>query len=100
MPEIKRSTAAARASLPHAARLDGRGNDVVAFATSKVPGWVTLIDRPRSEVFAAAYRALVLELASVGAGVLLILLILVFVARRSRREAETAEPACTLRGAG
>ncbi len=69
--------------------VDGRGDDVVAFATSKVPGWVTLIDRPRSSVFAAAFRALLLELASVGAGLLMILLILVVVARRSRRDADT-----------
>ena len=66
--------------------LNGHGEDVVAFATSKVPDWVTVIDRPRSTVFAAALRALVLELASVGAGVLLILVILTFVVRRSHRE--------------
>ena len=81
--------APAAASCRHSTGLDGRGEDVVAFATSKVPGWVTLIDRPRSTVFAAAYRALVLELASMAAGVLLILLTLVFVVRRSRRESET-----------
>ena len=75
--------------LPRTSGIDGHGEDVVAFATSKIPGWVTLIDRPRSTVFAAAIRALVLELVSVGAGVLLILLTLVYVARRSRREAET-----------
>ena len=51
-----------------------------------MPDWVTVIDRPRSTVFAAALRALVLELASMGAGVLLILVILTFVVRRSRRE--------------
>jgi len=68
--------------------LDGRGSDVVAFATSTVPGWVTAIDRPRSTVFAAAQRALALELASVGAGILLVFVILGFVVRRSRRETE------------
>ena len=52
-----------------------------------MPGWVTLIDRPRSTVFAAARRSLTLELASMGAGVVLILLTLAFVVRRSRREA-------------
>jgi anti-sigma regulatory factor (Ser/Thr protein kinase)/GAF domain-containing protein len=69
--------------------LDGQGDDVVAFATSKVPGWVTVIDRPSSSVFAPARRALFLELGSVLAGVLLVLAILVFVARRARRDAET-----------
>jgi anti-sigma regulatory factor (Ser/Thr protein kinase)/GAF domain-containing protein len=68
--------------------LDGRGGDVVAFATSRVPGWVTVIDRPRSSVFADARRALLLELASVFAAVVLVLAILVFVARRARRESE------------
>ena len=67
--------------------LDGQGDDVVAYATSKLAGWVTLIDRPRSEVFAAPLRALILELASVGAGVLLVLVLFVVVIRRSRREA-------------
>ena len=74
--------------LAHSAGLNGQGKDVVAFATSKVPDWVTLIDRPRSAVFAAALRGLILELTSMGAGVLLILVILTFVARRSRRESE------------
>jgi anti-sigma regulatory factor (Ser/Thr protein kinase)/GAF domain-containing protein len=68
--------------------LDGRGDDVVAFATSQVPGWVTVIDRPRSSVFADARRALVLELGSVLAAVVLVIAILVFVARRARRDSE------------
>jgi anti-sigma regulatory factor (Ser/Thr protein kinase) len=74
--------------LPDTNGVDNGSHHVVAFATSRVPGWVTLIDRPRSSVFAAAYRALILELASMGAGVLLILLTLSFVVRRSRRESE------------
>jgi len=68
--------------------LDGRGGDVVAFATSPVPGWVTVIDRPRSSVFADARRALLLELGSVLAAVVLVIAILVFVARRARRDSE------------
>ncbi len=68
--------------------LDGRGDEVVAFATSRVPGWVTVIDRPRSSVFADARRALVFELASVCAGLLVVLAILFFVARRARRDSE------------
>jgi hypothetical protein len=66
----------------------GGGDDVVAFATAPVPGWVTAIDRPRSSVFASARRALFLELGSVFAAVLLVLATLVFVTRRARREAE------------
>ena len=67
-----KATGTGEGVLANSSGVDSRGNEVVAFATSKVPGWVTLIDRPRSEVFAAAYRALVLELASMAAGVLLI----------------------------
>ncbi|MGE5272521.1 MAG: SpoIIE family protein phosphatase [Verrucomicrobiota bacterium] len=66
--------------------LDGRGDDVVAFATSRVPGWVTVIDRPRSSVFSDARRALALEFASVIGALLLVIAILVFVARRARRD--------------
>jgi len=71
--------------------LNGKGDDVVAYATSKLAGWVTVIDRPRSSVFAAAQHALILELVSVGAGVLLVLSLLVFVVRRSRRDSEEQE---------
>jgi anti-sigma regulatory factor (Ser/Thr protein kinase) len=74
--------------LARSSGLNEDSDDVVAFATSNVPGWLTLIDRPRSMVFAAAYRALVLELASMGVGVLLILATLTFLVRRSRRDAE------------
>lgn len=74
--------------LSHTPGVDGQGDDVIAFATSNVPDWVSLIDRPRSTVFAAAQRALILELASMGAGVLLILGLLVFVVRRARRDSE------------
>ena len=72
--------------LPSTSGLDGRGDDVVAFATSRVPGWVAVIDRPSSSVFADARRALALEFGSVIAGLLLVIAILVFVARRARRE--------------
>ena len=68
--------------------LDGDGSDVVAFATSKISGWTTVIDRPRATVFAPALRALILELASVGIGVLLVIAILLFVMRRSTRDIE------------
>lgn len=68
--------------------LNGDGDDVVAFAASRVPAWVTVIDRPRSAVFADARRSLFLELGSLAAGLLLVIAILVFVARRARRDSE------------
>ena len=68
--------------------LNAQGSDVVAFATSKTADWVTVIDRPGSVVFAAAFRALALDLASVGAGVVIVLLMVFLVARRSRRETD------------
>jgi serine phosphatase RsbU (regulator of sigma subunit)/anti-sigma regulatory factor (Ser/Thr protein kinase) len=68
--------------------LEGSGDHVVAFAAAGVPGWVTAIDRSRSSVYASARHALLLELVSVLAAVLLVVAILVFVTRRARREAE------------
>ncbi len=68
--------------------LDGASGHVVAFATSTIPDWKIVIDRPRSAVFAAARRGLVLELVSIVAPSLLILALLVWILRRARREAE------------
>lgn len=67
--------------------LDGGSGHVVAFATSTVPDWKIIIDRPRSAVFAAARRGLIFELISIGAAGLLILSLFVWIARRARREA-------------
>ena len=49
---------------------------------------MTVIERPRSVVFAAARRALVLEFASVIAAVLVVFLILALMLRRSRSDTE------------
>ena len=49
--------------LPDARGLDGRSGHLVAYATATTPGWTIVIDRPRSAVFAAAWRGLMLELA-------------------------------------
>lgn len=68
--------------------LDGEGDDVVAFAMARVPGWVAAIDRPRSSVFASARRAFFLELGSILAAVLLVLVILFIVTRRAGRKAD------------
>jgi anti-sigma regulatory factor (Ser/Thr protein kinase) len=67
---------------------DGSGDDVVAFATARVPGWVTAIDRPAPSVYASARHAFFLELGSVLAAVVLVLAILAFVIQRARRDAE------------
>ena len=45
--------------------LDGSADRAVAFANSKAPGWITVIDRPRSALFASAQRSLELEMASI-----------------------------------
>jgi serine phosphatase RsbU (regulator of sigma subunit)/anti-sigma regulatory factor (Ser/Thr protein kinase) len=64
--------------------LDGDGGHVVAYATAAVPGWKVVIDQPGSTVFAAARRALVLELAlTAGAAALVLALILWAYARSS-----------------
>ena len=61
---------------------------MVAFATVKLPRWLILIDRPRAVVFGAARHALYLELASVGAAVLLVLVLIGFVLWRARRDGD------------
>jgi serine phosphatase RsbU (regulator of sigma subunit)/anti-sigma regulatory factor (Ser/Thr protein kinase) len=67
--------------------LSGSGGRVVAYSTSPLPGWISVIDRSPSSVFASARRALLLELLSIiGAAVLLIAL-LVWVSRRVNRNA-------------
>ena len=65
--------------------LDGRGNDVVAFALARVPAWTVVIDRPRSAVDAAALHSFELQLASVGAVALVVFFMVTFVVVRSRR---------------
>jgi anti-sigma regulatory factor (Ser/Thr protein kinase) len=67
---------------------DDEGDDVIAFAVARVPGWVTAIDRPRPSVFASARRAFFLELGSVLAAVLLVLAILAVATRRAGRKAD------------
>jgi anti-sigma regulatory factor (Ser/Thr protein kinase) len=65
--------------------LAGTGHDVVAYATATVPAWEIVIDRPRSGVFAAAWRSLELELGLVGAALVAVLGMVGFVVRRARR---------------
>lgn len=67
--------------------LDGSGGRVVAYATSPQPGWITVIDRSSGSVFSAARRSLELELVSIAAALLLVLGLLIWVYRRSKRNA-------------
>ena len=71
--------------------LDGSPGRVVAYATAAVPAWRIVIDRSRSSVDAAAFRSLILELASVAAVALLVFALVAYVVRRSRRDAELQE---------
>ena len=68
--------------------LDGSSGRVVAYANSKAPGWTTVIDRPRSTVFAPARDSLLLELVVIGAAALAVLCIIGWALLRSRREQE------------
>jgi len=85
---VHRMTHRTSGVLSNTAGLGGSGGHVVAYATSPVSGWTSVIDRPRSSVFAAALRALLLELVSVGAALLLVVSILIVIARRSRRDSQ------------
>ena len=67
--------------------LDGESGHVLAFARAKVPGWTVILDRPRSEVFAAARRTLVLEILLLGGVALLDLILLLWIVSRARSEA-------------
>ena len=67
--------------------LDRSGGHVVAYSTSPLPGWTTVIDRSAGSVFASARRSLALELASIAAALLLVLGLLIWVYRRSNRNA-------------
>src|SRR5579871_4380847 len=67
---------------------EGESHHLVAFANASTPGWTIAIDRKESGVYAVARRSLILELASLGAAVGIVLLILVLIVRRSRRELE------------
>jgi serine phosphatase RsbU (regulator of sigma subunit) len=70
--------------------LNGQHGHVLAFARAKVPQWTVILDRPRSEVFAAPRRTLLLEIALLGGVALLDLAILLWIFRRARAEAHVA----------
>ena len=66
---------------------DGSSGRVVVWASSPKAGWIIAIDRPRSSVFAAARRALILDLALIAGLALLLVALMTWVARRAQREA-------------
>lgn len=70
--------------------LDGQSGHVVASAPSRIPGWQTVIDRPRSAVFAAARRSLALELISIAAATLIAVALMAWIITRSRRSEAVA----------
>ncbi len=82
---VKRVWSESTGIVPATAGLNGQRDDAVAFARAAIPDWVIVIAQPRSTLFAAATRALLLELASLGAVVLLVGVVLVVLVRRSRR---------------
>jgi serine phosphatase RsbU (regulator of sigma subunit) len=67
--------------------LDGESGHVLAFARARVPGWTVILDRPRSDIFAAARRTLVLETFLLGGVALLDLILLLWIVSRARSEA-------------
>jgi serine phosphatase RsbU (regulator of sigma subunit)/anti-sigma regulatory factor (Ser/Thr protein kinase) len=71
--------------------LDGSDGRVVAFATSRTPGWKTVLDQPESVVFADARRALLLEASLVVVAALTVLALIGWAMRRSRRDLRAAQ---------
>ena len=67
--------------------LDGAGGHVVVWASSPIAGWTTVIDRPRSELFARARRILILEIVLIGGLTLVVLSVLGWMLRRARSHA-------------
>jgi serine phosphatase RsbU (regulator of sigma subunit)/anti-sigma regulatory factor (Ser/Thr protein kinase) len=78
--------------------LDGGANHLVAFATAQLPGWTIAIDRPRSAVFAAAWRGLVLDLALLAAAAAVAFGAIGRLLLREKREAETRSVRARQRG--
>lgn len=68
------------------AGLDGGSHHVVAFSTAALPDWTMAIDEPESVVYAGARHSLLLDVASIGIAVLVVLAILALAIRRSGRD--------------
>jgi serine phosphatase RsbU (regulator of sigma subunit)/anti-sigma regulatory factor (Ser/Thr protein kinase) len=74
--------------IPSTRALDGSADHAVAYTTSAIPGWTIVIDKPRTELFAAARRGLYLELALVAAAASIVLFLIGFMLWRGRRNAQ------------
>jgi serine phosphatase RsbU (regulator of sigma subunit) len=90
LAEPARFGKAANGVLSDTTGLNGRPGHVLAFARATVPQWTVIIDRSRSDIFAAARRTLELEIALLGGVALLDLAILWWIFRRAREEARVA----------
>ena len=84
--------------LPAVRGLDGGGGHLVAFATAQLPAWTIAIDRPRSAVFAAAWRGLVLDLALLAAAAAVAFGAIGRLLLREKREAEDRSARARQRG--
>ena len=82
-----RLKAHASGSLSDVRGLAGQSGRVVVWTSSPIAGWTVAIDRPRSSVFAAARRALILDLALIAGLALILIALVVLVARRAQRQA-------------
>ena len=85
---VRRIQKAGRGDFEGIEGLEGGGHHVVAFATAKLPAWTIAIDRSESALYGAPRRSLILDFASLGGAVLLILFILSLLVRRSGRAIE------------
>lgn len=88
---LRRVRSAQEGVLVGAHGLDGSSGRVVAFATSRTPGWKTVLDQPESVVFADARRALFLEASLVVAAAVTVLALIGWAVRRSRRDLRGAQ---------
>ena len=66
--------------------LDGSGGRVIAYGSAPAPGWTTVIDQPASTVFSGARRSLLLEALLVGAAAVVLLGLILWAVRRTRRD--------------
>ncbi|HET6173730.1 MAG TPA: SpoIIE family protein phosphatase [Gaiellales bacterium] len=78
--------------------LDDGSDHVLVFATAQVPGWTIAIDRPRSEMFAAAWHGFLLALALLASAAAAVFGFVGWLLLRARREAENRSARARQRG--
>jgi hypothetical protein len=86
---LRRMRQASTGTLANTRGLKGSTGDVVVWASTPVAGWKIAIDRRRSDVFAAARRALVLNVAMLGGLALLVLLLIGWLLQRSQHHSRS-----------